>query len=84
MITDEIRNIGRYRGLHPNLDRAIDWLASVNAQDLLPGDHPIDGKNAFANVADNLLQPKKPAFEAHDRYADIQAILSGEERFCCA
>ena len=27
MIVDTLQNIGRYRGLHPNLDTAIRWLA---------------------------------------------------------
>ena len=61
MICDALEHLNRYRGLHRNLDTAIDYLTAYHvAHDLydLPlGRTEVDGENVFINV----MAPTAPA-----------------------
>ena len=61
MIVDSFDYIACYKGLHPNLDKAIDWLNSRHALDALEnGKTIIDGENVFVNVMDaDLRVPRR-------------------------
>ena len=52
MIVDSFDYIACYKGLHPNLDKAIDWLNSHTLDALENGKTIIDGENVFVNVMD--------------------------------
>ena len=56
MIVDTLQNIGRYRGLHPNLDTAIRWLADHDITALPNGRTGVDGDRVFIHVMDADLQ----------------------------
>ena len=56
MITDSLACLGRYRGLHPALDTAIDWLQTHELDALPLGRTEIDGQNVFVNVMDAALR----------------------------
>ena len=74
MIVDSFDYIACYKGLHPNLDKAIDWLNSHTLDALENGKTIIDGENVFVNVMDaDLRDADGAAFEYHRRYADIWA-----------
>lgn len=80
MITDSIQNLARCRGLHPNLDTAIDYLQGCDLTALPLGRTEIDGERVFINVMDASLRPAEgAAFEYHRRYADLQIDLTGGE-----
>ena len=82
MIVDTLQNIGRYRGLHPNLDTAIRWLADHDITALPNGRTGVDGDRVFIHVMDADLRPAGgAAFEAHRRYADLQIDLTGGEHW---
>ncbi|MCI5556811.1 YhcH/YjgK/YiaL family protein [bacterium] len=82
MITDTLQNLGRYRGIHPNLDTAIRWLATHDVAALPNGRTDVDGDRVFLNVMDADLRPAgDAAFEVHRRYADLQLDLTGGERW---
>ena len=81
MIVDHISRIDRYAGLGESFRTAARWLRETDLHALTPGNFEIDGENVFASLADNVLDREEPAYEAHHRYADIQLILSGKERF---
>lgn len=82
MITDTLANLSRYRGLHKNLDAAIDWLAAHDVAGLPDGRTPIRGDEVFVNVMDAGLRDAEDAtFEYHRRYADLQIDLTGAERW---
>ena len=71
MIVDSFDYIACYKGLHPNLDTAIDWLNSHTLDALENGKTIIDGENVFVNVMDaDLRDADGAAFEYHRRYAD--------------
>ena len=77
MLVDSFDYIACYKGLHPNLDTAIDWLNSHTLDALENGRTIIDGENVFVNVMDaDLRDAEGAAFEYHRRYADLQIDLS--------
>ncbi len=79
MIIDKIENLPLYFPCLPGLDRAAEFLAGENISD---GRHDIDGEKIFATVSS--YEPKElnadMRFEAHRKYADLQAVLEGGER----
>ena len=83
MICDALEHLNRYRGLHRNLDTAIDYLTAYHvARDLydLPlGRTEVDGENVFINVMEADLSPDSTRFEYHKKYADLQIDLTGGE-----
>ena len=80
MIVDSFDYIACYKGLHPNLDKTIDWLNSHTLDALENGKTIIDGENVFVNVMDaDLRDADGAAFEYHRRYADLQIDLTGGE-----
>ena len=82
MLVDSFDYIACYKGLHPNLDTAIDWLNSHTLDALENGRTIIDGENVFVNVMDADLRDAEGAtFEYHRRYADLQIDLSGGEHW---
>ena len=81
MIVDSIKNAELYYALTPRIKQAFDWLASVNVKTLNVGRHDIDGDDLFVNVQDIELKPRyDAALEVHNKYIDIQVIISGEEK----
>lgn len=66
MLVDSFDYIACYKGLHPNLDTAIDWLNSHTLDALENGRTIIDGENVFVNVMDaDLRDAEGAAFEYH-------------------
>lgn len=82
MITDTLQNLPRYRGLHKNLDTAIDWLQHHDLNVLPNGRNEVAGDAVFINVMDaDLREAEGAAFEYHRRYADLQIDLTGSEHW---
>ena len=82
MICDTLQHLGRYRGLHPNLDTAIDYLLTHDLAALPLGRTEVDGDKVFINVMDADLQPQEGShLEYHKKYADLQVDLTGGERW---
>lgn len=80
MIADSILQLERYRGLHANLDTAIDFLSSCNLETLPDGRTQIDGSQVFINVMEaDLREAEGAVYEYHKRYADLQINLTGSE-----
>lgn len=80
MIYDTLANLPRYRGIHPNLDRAIDYLCAHDVAALPNGHYEPDGDRVMVNVMDAAYRaPEDARFEAHRLYADLQISLTGDE-----
>jgi len=80
MILDILENRSRYTGVSPEIERALEYLASTDFSALENGKHPIEGDELFALVLTYETEPESVrSFEAHRRYIDIQYILSGRE-----
>ena len=83
MICDALEHLDRYRGLHRNLDTAIDYLTAYHVahdlSDLPLGRTEVDGENVFINVMEADLSPDSTRLEYHKKYADLQIDLTGGE-----
>ena len=80
MICDTLEHLGRYKGLHPNLDTALDYLLQHDLSALPLGRTDVDGENVFINVMDAQLHPDEGSHpEYHRLYADLQLDLTGGE-----
>lgn len=80
MIYDTLANMAHYKGIHPNLDTAIDYLTSHDLAALPNGRNEVDGDNVFVNVMEAAYHTAEDGcFEAHHTYADIQISLTGDE-----
>lgn len=80
MICDTLQHLVRYRGLHPNLDTAIDYLLTHDLAALPLGRTEVDGDKVFINLMDATLHPDAGYHpEYHKLYADLQIDLTGSE-----
>ena len=80
MIYDTLANLPLYKGIHPNLDTAIEFLTSRDLSALPNGRNEVDGDNLFVNVMNAAYHAAEEGqFEAHHTYADIQISLTGDE-----
>lgn len=80
MIFDDLKNITFYKGIHPNLDQAIDFLYEHRKDSFELGRYDIDGDKVFLVVQENTLnKAKNDRFEHHKRYADLHLLVEGHE-----
>lgn len=85
MIVDLLSNSHLYRGLHPRIDRAFEYLHRTDLAALAPGDYEIDGENIYARALTYTTRlPEAGKWEAHRRYIDLQVMVEGAERIAYA
>ncbi|MFO0816782.1 MAG: YhcH/YjgK/YiaL family protein [Pirellulales bacterium] len=81
MIVDSFAQIAFYQGLPERFGQALQWLTSRNLADLPLGKVDLEGDQLFVLVQEySTKEPSSGRWEAHRRYADIQLIVTGEER----
>ena len=80
MIFDQLENLVRYRGIHENIDTAIDYLLSHDVSNLNSGRYEVDGDRVFFFLQENTLsQQQEESFEFHQKYLDLHFLLEGHE-----
>lgn len=80
MIYDLLANLGNYRGMNRNLDRAIDYLLSADLRALPMGKTEIDGEKVFLQVMEaRTHELTDESYEIHRDYMDIQIDIEGCE-----
>jgi len=79
-IVGKIAESDRYLELNPLFGKAFAFLKRADLAELPPGRQEIDGDRCWANVIDATLKPSGECkLEAHHRFIDIQAPLTGPE-----
>lgn len=76
MIRDCLHNLSRYKSIHPDMDKVIEFFTQANFAE---GRYNLSNA-CFINI--NSFQSRKDdpmQFETHKDYADIQVLLAGEE-----
>ena len=73
MIFDDLKNISFYKGIHPNLDKAIDYLYEHRKDSFELGKYDIDGDKVFLVVQENSSYGSRIKDEAvaFDEASDI-------------
>lgn len=80
MIYDEFKNIGKYYGIHKNLDTAIGFMEKENLSKLPYGKTNIKEDEVFVNIMDATTKSEDEGnYEIHKKYVDIQFDLLGRE-----
>ncbi len=80
MIYDKLENIGLYKGFHPNVDLAIQFILEHDLSSLSPGKTEIAGDQVYVNVQDTTARPfETRKYEVHQEYMDLQIDLTGME-----
>ncbi len=80
MVLDSVTEAKKYYALHPRFQQAFEFINAYSGK-FAPGKYVIDGDELFMSVVNGKLKKEEEArLEAHDRYIDIQVVLSGSER----
>jgi YhcH/YjgK/YiaL family protein len=81
MIIDQLENSALYCSISSRLAKAFDYLNNNNLVSLEVGKYEIEGTDVFAIISEYQTKNEGDAkWEAHHNYADVQYIISGEER----
>ena len=82
MLTTTLKLADKYDYLSEKFAKAYHFLRTEDLEALPVGITQIDGNEVFANVQEYTTMPwDECAFEAHDRYFDIQYVVYGREMF---
>lgn len=80
MIYTDFSDLFRYFGISENLDTALSFLKKCDLKTLVHGRNEVDEEKVYINRFDYETLPfAETFFEAHEEYADIHLLLSGEE-----
>ena len=77
MLITSIDTLKNYKNLHPGLEKAGLFLASVDGRGLIDGRCEIDGDELFAIVSACEGKGRGALLEAHRRFIDVQYCLEG-------
>lgn len=81
MIYGTIEELGRYKGVHSNLDKAIEYIQTHDLKLLPLGRTVVDADNVYINVMDaNLIKEDAGIYESHRRYLDLHVDIEGSEK----
>jgi YhcH/YjgK/YiaL family protein len=80
MIFDKIENCKLYENISPLINKAFDYIKTTDFSKIEIGKHSIEGDDLFAIVQEYETKNDFDAkLEAHQKYIDVQYIISGEE-----
>ena len=80
MIIDNLKNSRLYYGVNPGFETAFKFLEKALAEDLPVGRYELDGDRVYAMVQAYDTKPSEAGvYEGHERYIDVQFIISGIE-----
>lgn len=82
MIFSNISVMNKYDYLEDKFRLAYEWLKNTDLASLPVGSYPILNDSVVANVQEYTTFPADQAsFETHEKYFDIQYVVSGREQF---
>lgn len=81
MILDKIENANLYKGIHPGIKKALNYIENADFKDLPMGKHEIEGNDLFVIFKEYDTKPVDgKLLEAHREYIDVQYIVEGAEQ----
>ncbi|MBL7764363.1 MAG: YhcH/YjgK/YiaL family protein [Chitinophagaceae bacterium] len=82
MITGSLSQLYLYKTIHPNLEKAIEYILKADFNHMPTGKYEIDSDEIFYMVNEyNTKAPAECEPERHRKYTDIQIMIEGEEKF---
>ena len=80
MITDSLDKLRNYAALNSRIAAAADFLEKHRGDDLAAGRYEVDGDNLYVLIMDYAPSQKSLLrYESHDKYIDMQCMLTGSE-----
>lgn len=80
MIIDSLANADRYFSVHPSFAKAFEYLKSQDLAALEVGKSVIEEGSLTLAVSEKAgVTADAAKFEAHDKFIDIQLVISGTE-----
>lgn len=80
MILDSLKNAASTLALNPLFKQAFDYIQSNDLSKVEPGKIVLDGDKLFISVMEiEGKTPEAAKMESHQKYIDIQVVLSGVE-----
>lgn len=81
MILANLSNKSEYYGIHPELDKALDYLTDDFLANAPTERTLLDGEDLFVTRFDlTTVSFEETFYESHKQYLDIQIVTKGEER----
>ena len=81
MIKDNLKNCELYLDVNDKFADAFKFLKNINQNEFTVGKKEICGDNIYASLQEYVSSvPDNNTYEAHEKYIDVQFILSGEEK----
>lgn len=72
----------KYNYLEEKFLAAYKWLEETDLAGLPVGSYPILGDQVVANIQEyTSIKPEEGSFETHEKFFDIQYVVSGKEQF---
>jgi YhcH/YjgK/YiaL family protein len=83
MIVSDLSQVAIQLPDHPGLKSAVKFLAEINKNEITDGRIDIEGIRLYALFQTYSGKPDllHPRFEVHQKYLDVQYIVSGKELF---
>ncbi|MGE4282753.1 MAG: YhcH/YjgK/YiaL family protein [Clostridia bacterium] len=80
MIVDSIQNVHLYENISPRFKKLFDYLKENDLSSFAPGVYEIDGKDIYFTIKEyDSRDAEKANWETHQKYIDVQYLLSGKE-----
>lgn len=74
------KDLENFKNIHPRFSDAFEFLKKAVNEDYKDGNYEIDGKNIYAFISSYETKTESEVqFEAHNKYIDIQCVVSGTE-----
>ena len=74
------KDLESFKSIHPRFSDAFEFLKKAVKEDYKDGNYEIDGKNIYAFISSYETKTESEVqFEAHNKYIDIQCVVSGTE-----
>lgn len=83
MIYDNLKNAACYVHAHPGFEKAFAFVEAFLENPFPVGKYEIDGDDCYASVQEYETKTGG-MMEAHNKYIDLQFIVSGEEKIFVA
>ena len=80
MLATHLKTTDDLTKVQAKIQRALDHLQTLDLEQIAVGRYEIDGNNIFFMISEyETLPASEMRFEAHQKYLDIQGIISGHE-----
>jgi len=79
MIFDSIQNAACYSGIYERVYRGLCYLRDTDLSALPDGTYPLEGDALYLSLQSYTTKPENNTPEGHQKYIDIQYIVSGAE-----